>query len=180
MRRRALLGTLGTSVTAGCLGNILHDTREVSRFTIDNDSVPEKFPAALSAELLSEPTAEHPARIRVRFEYTGDEPRSFRFSYPAPFADVLGIAANGSKLVLKYEGDPGDHHDGCWWSKMSYGGTATENRRFDPDEGAHVEWSVLTHEAMETCYPSGSYRFEDEYTVAGRAYEWGFHLNVHE
>ncbi len=178
MRRRALLSTLGTSVTAGCLGNYLHLSRGESRFSIDNDLVPEDFPATLSADILFGLTAKHPPRIRIGFEYTGDESRTFQFNYPGPFGDRNGTAAENSKLVLKYEVNSDDHHDDCWWTEASYNRTAVEHQRFDTGDKAHVEWSVLTHESMDTCYPSGSYRFEDEYLVDGGTYEWGFHLNV--
>ena len=179
MRRRALLGALGTSVAAGCVGDIRHDMRGESRFTIDNDPVPEDFPAMFSADVLGGLTASHPPRIRVRFEYTGDEERTFQFTYPGPFADIIGTAADGSKLVLKYEADSNDRRDDCWKTETPSDRTAVEHRKFHSGGKAHVEWSVLTHETMDACYPSGSYRFEDVYHVDGGAYEWGFHLHLH-
>ncbi|WP_423744458.1 hypothetical protein V5735_16215 (plasmid) [Haladaptatus sp. SPP-AMP-3] len=178
MRRRALLGAVGTSVTAGCLGDVLHLSRGESGFSIENDPVPADFPATLSARLLSDETAAHPPRIRVDFEYTGDEPRTVRFNYPGPFADTLAAGPDGSKLVLEYEAERGSHHDGCWWTTPSTGRGATEHRRFSSGDEAHVEWDVLTHEESDTCYPSGRYRFVDRYYVDDSTYEWGFRLRI--
>ncbi|MFB9806249.1 hypothetical protein ACFFQF_13550 [Haladaptatus pallidirubidus] len=47
MRRRTLLSTLATGTTAGCIGGILGLSSDDSRFSIENDSVPDGLPATL-------------------------------------------------------------------------------------------------------------------------------------
>lgn len=178
MRRRALLGAMGSGAIAGCLGTVIDHSKGGSRFSIENDPVSDDLPATFSANVLTGATADHAPRIRVVFEYTGAVARTVRFTYPGPFADTLATAADDAELVLKYEVTADDRYDGCWWASTSYDPSATDRRRFDPGERTDVEWVVLTHERSESCYPPGRYRFEDTYHVDGTEYEWGFWLRI--
>ncbi|MFH5799255.1 hypothetical protein [Haladaptatus sp. CMAA 1911] len=178
MRRRALLGAMGTSVIGGCLGDVFRFSRGEPRFSIENDPVPAGLTATLSAKLISPETTNRPPRIRVTFEYTGEEDGTVGFTYPGPFADTVAAGSDGAKLVLKYEATADDHHDDCWWATDTYGHGVTERRRFGPGDDADVEWEVLTHEESDACYPSGSYRFSDRYRTDENAYEWGFRLRI--
>ncbi|WP_435154585.1 hypothetical protein [Haladaptatus sp. DFWS20] len=95
MRRRALLGAMGTSATAGRIGSILGFSSKRPRFTIEPDSIPDWLPAALDTNLVREVTETHPTKIRVAFECTADDARTFRFGYPCPFADTVGVGKTG-------------------------------------------------------------------------------------
>ncbi|WP_227353980.1 hypothetical protein [Haladaptatus salinisoli] len=178
MQRRAVLGALAASATAGCLGGVLDIASDGARLSLETDPVPDGLPATLSAELVSTATPEHPPRLRVGFECTADEPRTFRFSYPGPFADAVSTATDGSRLVFEYETESNDRRDGCWRSTGSGGWGAVERRTLVPGERTGIEWSVLNHSGNESCFPPGRYRFEDRYGVDGETYEWGFRLRI--
>ncbi|WP_458205351.1 hypothetical protein [Haladaptatus sp. NG-SE-30] len=95
-----------------------------------------------------------------------------------PFADVRSEANKGARLVLEYETEPDDRHDGCWQTHGSGGQGAIEHRTLESGDRTHIEWSVLNHEQNDSCFPAGRYRFEDRYGVDGETYEWGFWFEV--
>ncbi|WP_266077887.1 hypothetical protein [Haladaptatus caseinilyticus] len=152
--------------------------RSVLRFSLEPDSIPNGLPATLDTSLDGEITETRPATIRVAFECTADDARTFRFGYPCPFADTVGVEENGSRLVLQYEASTADRDRGCWQTGTLDERGVTERRTFDPGSRAVVEWSVLNYAENESCFPTGRYRFEDAYGVDGRTYEWGFCLRV--
>ncbi|SIR21154.1 hypothetical protein SAMN05421858_1843 [Haladaptatus litoreus] len=178
MRRRAVLSTLATGTTAGCIGGILGLSSDDSRFSIENDSVPDGLPATLSATLVSGATAEHPPMLRVTFECTAKFEQTIRFGYPSPFSDVVSADTDGSRLVLQYKPDSNDRRDGCWQSGHLGGRGTTERQTLEPGEKSQVEWAVLNYAKNESCFPSGRYRFEDQYSVGGKTYSWGFWFRV--
>ncbi len=178
MRRRTLLSAVATTTTAGCLGSVLSFSGGSPNFAIDNDPTPDGLPATLSAKRIEKATANHPPRLRVTFKSTADARRTFRFGYPGPFADTVGVAESGDRLVLRYEADPGGTRDDCWQGRTLSGQGATEHRTLDSGERAYIEWSVLSHVENESCFPRGRYRFEDEYGVGDETYEWGFWLRI--
>ncbi|WP_458188486.1 hypothetical protein [Haladaptatus sp. NG-WS-4] len=147
-------------------------------FSIDSDPVPDGLPATVTADLLATETAKQLPRIRVRFECTADEARTFRFGYPDPFADTTSVVDDGAKLLLQYEATSDDRRSGCWKTRNLAGQDAVEYRTLAPGERTHVEWSVLNHAKNEACFPDGRYRFEDQYGVGGETYAWGFLFKV--
>ncbi|GAA0229867.1 hypothetical protein ACFFQF_13555 [Haladaptatus pallidirubidus] len=116
--------------------------------------------------------------LRVTFECTAESERTIRFGYPSPFSDVVSAELNGSKLVLQYKPDSDDRRDECWQSGRLGGRGTTERRTLEPGEKSHVERAVLSHAKNESCFPSGRYRFEDQYGVDDEAYRWGFWLRI--
>jgi hypothetical protein len=122
-----LLAATSITLLSGCFGDLHADSTPAPAFAVEADSILDGFPGTLSVDLLARPTAERPARLNVTLVNTSDRPREIATGYPFAFADHVGVARDGEKLVLEYEptanddsteGDRGD----CWQTDSPYVG----------------------------------------------------------
>jgi hypothetical protein len=180
--RRAFV-VAAASLTAGCserlLSNVGSDGRTLAsmhelRFRVEN--LPsESDVATLTAERTAEMTADHPARVRVRFTNTGEREREFDFGDPPPFAAYFARQQGGEARLYLLPPDgrgfnpefPDERYvlperptEGCWRAldEPSFNAMAVP-RTLAPGESIVREYLLLSDPAQEGCFPPGAYRF---------------------
>ncbi|ELZ91980.1 hypothetical protein C440_16749 [Haloferax mucosum ATCC BAA-1512] len=131
-------------------------------------------------------TADHPARLRVRFKNTSETKLSLSGGPVLPFSTIRGEQQDGgARLILipderdwitPMDGDgtvldvpliPNSRTDGCW--TVAYEGTLRKQTslrtQVSPGESIGHEYTLLNWTA-DSCLPSGTYSFTDEQLVA--------------
>ena len=143
---------------------------------------PEQSPFRHKLDFLTQPTGDHPARLQVSLTNADDTEHTIRTNNSGlPFPSRVGKAVEGdATLVLSPDGDA-ERRDGCW---RAYPKTlpTVETKTLSPGETLSATYALVNHMDTDTCWPTGSYRFSQQYEVdpeAGRVeYDWWFAVSV--
>lgn len=144
------------------------------------DPAPEhRFAGDVSVSVLDPQVTEtSPAKLRLTFEYGGDEKRGLElpfFSYrgqPAPSTDP-GLLLLDSKEY--------DRRTGCWKKDSDQGLSGPgvmPGKGFEPGEQLRITSYVWADHRYDGCFEPGTYRFEETLEFEDDEYTWGFTLRV--
>lgn len=98
---QGLVGTV--AVSGGCLGLGGSPGSSDGRVSVSGGDVPERANVDVSAAVLTEPTDESPAKIRLELTNTAAETRTFLFGEPAPFQGGVSRGDTVKLLLLDDE-----------------------------------------------------------------------------
>lgn len=157
------------------------------------DAVPTAFPGRLSIDVLEPVTDSHPGLLEITLENAVDEADAIASPGRLPFGSVVGLAADGSRLLLvsetsyapAYVETPADRGSGSGsWiptfrphveRRRTY-----SNRRFEADARLSERFLVVGHPDDDEPLSPGEYRFEQGYADGDLEFPWGFVLSVRD
>lgn len=145
------------------------------------EPTPADSPFRHDVEFLAQPTADHPARIRVSIRNASDAAQTIQTSnWELPFPNPLAEARPDTGLVVSQDGDP-SRTDDCWRDHAkSY--PMIDSRTLAAGETLTKQYAVTNWTKNEICWPSGEYAFSQGYAVNPETdddgYEWGFTLVI--
>lgn len=200
-RRRlvAALGASGVASVSGCIGSSALATNSTDEAStgeptdgrptgdgpvqqIEAGAAPDESPFKHDFAFLTQPTDDHPARLRVGLTNAAGTAHTVQtVSSPLPFPTSVGKAADSDEiLVLASEDDP-EHRGGCWRAyPKSLPAFATET--VSPGETLSATYALVNPVDGDSCWPTGRYRFSQGYTVDpainGIEYSWAFIVHV--
>ena len=152
------------------------DTGPVQR--IEVAELPDRSPFRHDLEFLAQPTEEHPARLQVSLTNADDTEHTVRTDNSGlPFPTRVGKPVDGDATLVLSPGSDAERRDGCW---RAYPRTlpTVETKTLSPDETLSATYALVNGMDAGTCWPTGSYRFSQQYEVAPEAngveYDWWF------
>ena len=148
-------------------------------------AVPEAFIGDLSVDVLEPVTDTHPGLVEITLENDADNLGSVSSPGRLPFAAHLGLAADGSRLVLldedmfapSYVVDAGD--EGAWIPTFQPHVERVRGRRssrFEADAHLSKRYLVLGDPEAEDPLTPGEYVFDQGYADDDVEFPWGFRL----
>lgn len=153
------------------------------------DQMPAAFPFEHGVEILHQESNEHPPQLRFTLENTSKSEQTIQIStYDLPFAPTRGESQGEAVLFLTYVGGSG-FYDGCWQKDRMLTNQLVVTTTFAPGEDISANREIYNNSENGSCWPLGSYRFEEEYRYrAGdgednvsdfdATYRWGFTLVI--
>lgn len=180
MNRRRFLAALPTATFAvsGCTA--LQDAPGETPTTTDTDTqqlrlanVPDFQTEDISfdAEIVQYPDEENPPRIEVRMTNEGAT-RDFGFGPVPPFStttstdQALSLIPSTREPLGTKKFVPDAPRDGCWRSLHTpFTRSYLQWPEFAAGETISERYTILADPEAETCFPSGSHRFEDTFYV---------------
>ena len=156
------------------------DHKRVS--VIDQRDLPNDVPVTLSATTSREEiTAEHPARLRIVFENTDKNPRTFSFGTNPPFTPKLSQTQSPGLMLLPLDTRYDPVTESCWQPTISddteYVVPSVLNQvTLDAGESIATEldvWGSYRNDD-DICVPIGEYQFEESYGD----FTWNFTVAV--
>lgn len=189
LRTAALLaaGSLG-----GCQASAGFPTVSVSP-----EAVPVAY-ASVTPEVVRQPDARAPAKIRVTFTNTSDATRRIRFSGTPPFAGYFGDPLDGQTdqaLLIPLHSTvhveteipgmpppptviPESATDGCWQAEANISlEPVTVPRTLEPGASLVGEYALLARPDEGACPLDGRYHFDGQVFTAEHD-AWGFTATV--
>lgn len=167
-----IAGTSGCSAILPAAGSFA--TRRVSV----TESTPSKdYPVSLAVDVIEAMvTAEHSARINVRFENTGSA------ASPELGHETLGqIHSTRRNLALLAVGIEGPGPTDTCWTTDQFGGLGADYQSgitLAPGETWAKEYRLWDTTPETSCMPPGTYRFGDGSSNVSPPFEWRFTLSV--
>lgn len=157
------------------------------------DTVPTAFPGRLSMDVLEPVTDGHPGLLEITLENVVGEDRAIASPGRLPFGSVVGLAADGSRLLLvsetsyapAYVETPADRGSGSgsWiptFRPHVERGRTYNNRHFEADARLSERFLVVGHPDDDEPLSPGEYRFEQGYADGDLEFPWGFVLSVRD
>lgn len=180
MERRALLKCVGGGIagTSGCMSPLpAAGSFETRRVSVTEITPSKDYPVSLSVDVI-EPmvTAEHSARIKVRFENTGSS------ESPELGHKTLGqIHSTHRNLAMLAVGIEGPGPTNICWTTDQFGGLGADFQpgiTLAPGETWAKEYRLWDTTPETSCMPPGTYRFGDESSNVTPPFEWSFTLTL--
>lgn len=204
MHRRTVLKGAGSAVLtgiAGCLGQAVSDQPDNSsqesptstagvlrRVKLSGqDSLPEEVDATLDVEVVeSAVTEDHTATVRVTFTNTGPK-QEFMFGDLPPFTVTKSVESNPGVLLLDPDKSVEKVQSECWQPTQSSHAAVFDAvaKIITLDSGERISrtaelWGSSLNE-KHVCLPTGTFRFEREYTFGFSdtpSFTWGFSVSL--
>lgn len=155
--------------------------------TVRVEGVDERVETDVSIEVDRQYASEAPPVVAISIENVWTRTRTFHFEYTPPFTPLAGRGPDGAERLQlvplggavpdddgRWQGEsvwshlvPDSPEDGCWrvtgtYSRMRYeAGTVWSAT---PGESTTREYAVLDSRDARGCFPSGTYRFEGEWS----------------
>lgn len=177
MRRRLYINMLSSglvSMVSGC--STIRSTGD-SNIKVENFPDYDSLDVTFTGEVIQQLSDENPPRIELRFTNDGPE-RKMAFGPVAPFT---GLGDEDETLVLipdtrepleAWDPDvpdtfvPESRKDGCWRTLHTPARRPYfENTVLDTGEQRIEQYTLLAQADAESCFPSGTYRFENKFKI---------------